>query len=275
MKSYFKRFLHPTTSHSNGKPQSTPILSYSGLTRISRSNKFATWFDLDTPIKSECDILGKSASTGRSMVEMLGVLAIIGVLSVGAIAGYSKAMMKYKLNKHSEAVNMLINNVLSLYERLPHIQNGNSTSYGKLLYKMGMLPDGIVCSQTECTDNELKDIFKNRIYIAYDNSPWTDSDGTTKYSNSGYIKFSFNSASVQDVDICRNIIFTAKENSANIYLLRAGKIAGDNTSVTLYGDSYCNNTDLCLKNLNLNKSEELCGNCKNNICYVTITFRSY
>ena len=31
---------------------------------------------------------------GRSMVEMLGVLAIIGVLSVGAIAGYSKAMMK-------------------------------------------------------------------------------------------------------------------------------------------------------------------------------------
>ena len=30
--------------------------------------------------------------SGRSMVEMLGVLAIIGVLSVGAIAGYSKAM---------------------------------------------------------------------------------------------------------------------------------------------------------------------------------------
>ena len=39
--------------------------------------------------------------SGRSMVEMLGVLAIIGVLSVGAISGYSKAMMKYKLNnKH-------------------------------------------------------------------------------------------------------------------------------------------------------------------------------
>ena len=37
--------------------------------------------------------------TGRSMVEMLGVLAIIGVLSVGGIAGYSKAMFKYKLNQ--------------------------------------------------------------------------------------------------------------------------------------------------------------------------------
>ncbi len=35
---------------------------------------------------------------GRSMIEMLGVLAIIGVLSVGGIAGYSKAMDKYKIN---------------------------------------------------------------------------------------------------------------------------------------------------------------------------------
>ena len=33
---------------------------------------------------------------GRSMVEMLGVLAIIGVLSIGGIAGYSLAMTKYK-----------------------------------------------------------------------------------------------------------------------------------------------------------------------------------
>ena len=36
---------------------------------------------------------------GRSMIEMLGVLAIIGVLSVGGIAGYSKAMEKFKINK--------------------------------------------------------------------------------------------------------------------------------------------------------------------------------
>jgi len=35
---------------------------------------------------------------GRSMIEMLGVLAIIGVLSVGGIAGYSKAMTKYRIN---------------------------------------------------------------------------------------------------------------------------------------------------------------------------------
>lgn len=37
--------------------------------------------------------------SGRSMVEMLGVLAIIGVLSVGGIAGYTTAINKHKTNE--------------------------------------------------------------------------------------------------------------------------------------------------------------------------------
>ena len=45
--------------------------------------------------------------TGRSMVEMLGVLAIIGVLSVGGIAGYTMAMNKYKANEILNTASML------------------------------------------------------------------------------------------------------------------------------------------------------------------------
>ena len=52
---------------------------------------------------------------GRSMVEMLGVLAIIGVLSVGGIAGYSKAMNKYKINKTTDQVSMLVANIRTIY----------------------------------------------------------------------------------------------------------------------------------------------------------------
>ncbi len=37
--------------------------------------------------------------SGRSMVEMLGVLAVIGVLSVGGISGYTLAMNKYRANE--------------------------------------------------------------------------------------------------------------------------------------------------------------------------------
>ncbi len=41
----------------------------------------------------------KTNETGRSMVEMLGVLAIIGVLSIGGIAGYVSAMNRYRANE--------------------------------------------------------------------------------------------------------------------------------------------------------------------------------
>lgn len=46
----------------------------------------------------------KINETGRSMVEMLGVLAIVGVLSVGGITGYSMAMTKYKTNRLLEGI---------------------------------------------------------------------------------------------------------------------------------------------------------------------------
>ncbi len=43
--------------------------------------------------------LKTQAETGRSMVEMLGVLAIIGVLSIGGIMGYVSAMNRYRANQ--------------------------------------------------------------------------------------------------------------------------------------------------------------------------------
>ena len=44
--------------------------------------------------------------SGRSMVEMLGTLAIIGVLSIGGIAGYSYAMDKHRANTIINEVNL-------------------------------------------------------------------------------------------------------------------------------------------------------------------------
>lgn len=52
---------------------------------------------------------------GRSMIEMLGVLAIIGVLSVGGIAGYSKAMEQFRINKAIDAIATTIANIRTLY----------------------------------------------------------------------------------------------------------------------------------------------------------------
>ena len=49
----------------------------------------------------------RRSEKGRSMVEMLGVLAIIGVLSVGGIYGYTVAMRKYKANEVAQGAAML------------------------------------------------------------------------------------------------------------------------------------------------------------------------
>ena len=48
-----------------------------------------------------------SAEQGRSMVEILGVLAVIGVLSAGGIYGYSFAMDKYRANDTLSELNVL------------------------------------------------------------------------------------------------------------------------------------------------------------------------
>ena len=57
----------------------------------------------------------KNNENGRSMVEMLGVLAIIGVLSAGGLAGYSKAMFKHKMNSTLDQITMLVTNIRTMY----------------------------------------------------------------------------------------------------------------------------------------------------------------
>ena len=80
---------------------------------------------------------------GRSMIEMLGVLAIIGVLSVGGIAGYSKAMMKYRINKTIEQITLVAGNVRTFfagqgnYDGLDSLTNDGR----KIIQKAKLVPD--------------------------------------------------------------------------------------------------------------------------------------
>ena len=61
----------------------------------------------------------KTAETGRSMVEILGVLAIIGVLSIGGIYGYTFAMDKYRANDIVYEVNLRATDVWHKYQEQP------------------------------------------------------------------------------------------------------------------------------------------------------------
>ena len=50
--------------------------------------------------------LNQKSQSGRSMVEMLGVLAVIGVLSIGGITGYRYAMDQYHTNQALRLVDL-------------------------------------------------------------------------------------------------------------------------------------------------------------------------
>ena len=243
MQSYFSRFLHHT-------------LSLSDLIGESRSNQVADLSNLDYRVKFEND----SLCAGRSMVEMLGVLAIIGVLSVGAIAGYSKAMFKYKLNKHAEVVNMLINNSLMLKDKVI-----SGTNMPNILEKTNSLPDGIYRSGSLYLYDRY---FNVPMYIYWNTTPY---DGTY-----GGIQFKF-SSSTEGREICRNIVIAAKENAANLWQVEVGKKDSlDETAEHyvghLYGDAFCTKRN-CLRDLDLDKIDKLCSPCVVGTCNIYTLWR--
>lgn len=84
---------------------------------------------------------------GRSMIEMLGVLAIVGVLSVGGIAGYSKAMNKFKTNKLIDQVNMISTNIRTLYSS----QRNYTGLTNKVATQIGVVPTEMFDSKTSGT----------------------------------------------------------------------------------------------------------------------------
>ena len=102
---------------------------------------------------------------GRSMVEMLGVLAIIGVLSVGGIAGYSKAMNKYKINKTTDQVSMLVANIRTLFSSqgdYAGLSNGQAI-------KFGVVPNDMYTASsnnTYASNYDINNAFNGDVFIA-------------------------------------------------------------------------------------------------------------
>ena len=69
---------------------------------------------------------------GRSMVEMLGILAVIGVLSIGAIQGYKYAFNKYNVNETINELNLRANDISQRMERLIELHHA-----GEINMEMG------------------------------------------------------------------------------------------------------------------------------------------
>ncbi len=88
---------------------------------------------------------GMTSDKGRSMVEMLGVLAVVGVLSAGALAGYSQAMKKHKLNQTTEQIVTIMQNIRSKFGNSKRVQINSLEE----AIQMGIFPEEMVKSATE------------------------------------------------------------------------------------------------------------------------------
>lgn len=76
---------------------------------------------------------------GRSMVEMLGVLAIIGVLSIGGIAGYTMAMNRYRANEALDMATKYATVMFAMKQAYAVTHGGKEENYGvPNLYTMGL-----------------------------------------------------------------------------------------------------------------------------------------
>ena len=140
------------------------------------------------------------------MVEMLGVLAIIGVLSVGAIAGYSKAMIKYKLNKQAEQLTQILFSLEHWREMLGSNRNNiaNNTSIITLLTKLNAIPLEMI----KPNDNlRIYDIFGNQVDLNYYGS---NESPSSNYTIAVYYQ-------PDQYDVCNNIFELIKANSEKLY----------------------------------------------------------
>lgn len=200
---------------------------------------------------------------GRSMVEMLGVLAIIGVLSVGSIAGYQKAMMKYRINKHATSFNMLLSNALQLSGSIDASKEG-FIFYNDLINKAKMIPDDIVYKSESWKGGNKNGTF---VYNSPDRLEDKFGSSITFFSRYGFnynfaISYQLSNTSYSSA-ICQNIINIAKEHSSNIQRLLREDVSGSYwKSSSIWSD--CKDNDVCFNKLSVTDITNMCRIDKDN-----------
>ena len=125
-------------------------------------NVHKTYMNFLRQRKTALDAPLHAVSSGRSMIEMLGVLAIVGVLSVGGIAGYSKAMMQFKINKTAEQISQIVTNLRTLYIQQKDFEGLNILN----AISMGVVPDDLDINASRGEWDAIKNVFGGSVYIS-------------------------------------------------------------------------------------------------------------
>ena len=209
------------------------------------------------------------------MIEMLGVLAIIGVLSIGGIAGYSKAMEMYKVNKiigeYNQLIMWVLENQLSL-KKLEH-----NTKLANVIIAANVLPaDWSAVSDSYLSDGKgnLLIPYVNHAISLYNLQPRITIDFALgglsgDLADKKADTFSTNFSDKLCFELFNNLVKPL--HSQTIY----GYVWKTHNPVIYWGDAYCGQTaGKCLNNITLSEIKEICNSCdkENERCNITIGF---
>ena len=201
---------------------------------------------------------------GRSMIEMLGVLAIIAVLSVGGIAGYNKAMQIWKINQSLKEYSSLVFGMLEHIDEIHRIEQEKNAQYGlvAMAEALNLIPQQWDCGEKvrECTDKQGNTIRifgrNNRLVIDF------YLGGYTWTGKNSVISQNFNPK------LCEEI--AAKIFQPLHSMMYTGYIVEQN----LYGDAFCGKNIPCIKDVSLSTINQLCNACTedNSGCALVLTY---
>lgn len=184
---------------------------------------------------------------GRSMIEMLGVLAIVGVLSVGGISGFQKAMNKHKINQVTEELSQFINELLRYSKDWRQIRFAGEAIRRDLTSEV----DFILPAKWERKEGIFYDSMGNKFYVQLRND-------VSSSPKSIALSYRFNERDDKiKIDLCMAYYEMTKlyyaDSISDVWLWTPRGY------VKVYGNAYCGNGKKCLSDLTL---AEMRANCE-------------
>ena len=214
----------------------------------------------------------KNNQCGRSMIEMLGGLAIIAVLSVGGIAGYSKAMEKFKVNKLLDEYSMLLYGLLGNVREFRNQSRADSRSLVGLIdyaKAASLVPETWKkVNNTRMTDSQGNVILlfsrSNRLVMdIYIGGVVNEKTGTMTYSTD------------YNATVCRELMQNfAKPLHSEVQFVSFYRWTDGEYAHLYRGDEYCAKGEKCLRDITLTEINDLCKSCEGNkeACCINIEF---
>lgn len=210
---------------------------------------------------------------GRSMIEMLGVLAIIAVLSVGGIAGYSKAMEKFRVNKLLEEYTMLLYGLLG---NLNELKNKSAVDGGD--NKVGLIDYVQATSLVPETWKKVNDTrmtnSQGNVILLFSRSNRFVMDiyiGGVVNEKTGFMTYSTG----YNATVCQELMQNfARPLHGEVQFVRFYRWTDGDYAHLYYGDKYCAKGKKCLRDMIVTEISDLCKLCEGDreACCINIEF---